>query len=377
MAKTIKQAKISTAIHYTHDFVVVECFHLSSLAKQYALANSTSLDGFHEQTGLADLYWQALYYRFPGQKKTLFQALAEADGFLFFMHGWDGSHRIWEDLPLRLTAKHRNIVCFNLDVNGFGLSPFRQETPSAEQCTPAALMSAVEYWLRAVDLWPTPYREQKPFYLFVGHSMSGAATFYKDVSRWQNEAYGFYALAPALFCNDVQRQAFYKTVGLGIRLPSFTTVKDALAPHMIDVLGTGASPVVKNEHLRVYNQTPFGTIAQTLYVLGMATEPPDRADWSRFRIALGHRDRVVGLNHMLDLLEELNFPPDQIRISLGDHYFFSYGSGSPPSHKRNRRMILDDLLELCYRLGEEASVKYKARAKQAVLSPNPGGNIRF
>lgn len=357
MMGTIKQTKINTAIHYAHENVIVECFHLSSFTQKYSLANSMTLEAFQQTTGLADIYWQAMYYRFPGQKQDLLQAILEADGYLFFMHGWDGSHRIWEDLPLRLTAKHKRIICFNLDVNGFGSTPFINQTPQVDQCSPAALIAAVESWLSAVDLWPTPYRQQKPFYLFVGHSMSGAATFYKDVTAWQNEIYGFYALAPALFCNDIQRQAFYKTVGIGIRLPSLTAVKNALAPHMIDILGTGASPAVKNEHLRIYNQTPFGTLAQTLYVLGATNIPSYRTDWPRFRVVLGHKDRVVGLDPMLNLLEELNFHSDQIRVALGDHYFFSYGQGSPRSHRHNRRIIFDDLLSFCYRLSEEAQQK--------------------
>jgi len=355
MGRIIKQTQIKTAVHYAHENVIIENFQLSSLAKKYSLANFATIEEFRQQTGLADLYWQAMYYRLPGQKKNLFQALGEVDGYIFFMHGWDGSHRIWEKLPLQLTLKHKRVICFNLDVNGFGSSPFINDTPRPEQCSPAALMAAVEYWLSAVNLWPATYRRHKPFYLFVGHSMSGAATFYKDVSGWQDEAYGFYALAPALFCNDIQRQAFYKTVGLGIRIPSFTAIKDVLAPHVIDLLGTGASPVVKNEHLRIYNQTPFGVIAQTLYVLGTATTWPQRNDWSHFRIALGHRDRMVGLNSMLDLLEELDFHSHQIRINFGDHYFFSYGPGSPLSHKKNRQMLLKDLLDFCDELTAKAN----------------------
>jgi pimeloyl-ACP methyl ester carboxylesterase len=370
MAGTISQTKISTAIRYAHENVVTESFQLSNLAGKYSLANAATLEEFQERTGLADLYWQAMYYQFPGQRKNLAEALAEVEGFVFFMHGWDGSHRIWENLPLRLTAKHKRIACFNFDVNGFGLSPFTCETPSADQCNPAALMATLEYWLKAVNLWPAPYRRQKPFYLFVGHSMSGAATFYKDITHWQDESYGFYALAPALFCNDVQRQAFYRALGVGIRLPSFTALKDALAPRLIDLLGAGASPAVKNEHLRIYNETSFGTIAQTLYVLGRATPPPQRSDWPRFKIALGHRDRMVGLNNMLDLLEELSFQPDQIRVYFGDHYFFSYGPGSPPSHHKNQETIFADLLAMCRQLAEEAAEKEKRQEHSTIFNRN-------
>ncbi len=352
MARRVKQAKIGTAVLYTHEDVITQSFYFSRLAKSNALAGSASLEGFQQLTGLTDLYWRTMYYQPSGRQIPLAQALAEADGYVFFMHGWNGSHRIWESLPFRLTAKHKKIICFNLDVNGFGMSPFISSTPTPEQCSPPALMAAIEYWLTAMNLWPARNRRQNPFYLFVGHSMSGAALFFKDVTGWENETFGFYAMAPALFCNDAQRQVFFKTAGLSIRLPSFSAVKDALAPKVIRTLGAGASPEVKNEHLRIYSKTPFGTIAQTLYVLGNTNCPPHRPDWSRYKVALGHRDKVVGLNQMLDLLEELEFHPNQIRTTLGDHYFFSYGQGSPSSHKKNQRVVFDDMLTFCYQLGE-------------------------
>jgi hypothetical protein len=155
-------------------------------------------------------------------------------------------------------------------------------------------------------------------------------------------------------------------LGVGIRLPSFTALKDALAPRLIDLLGAGASPAVKNEHLRIYNQTPFGTIAQTLYVLGRATSPPNRTDWSRYKIALGHRDRMVGLNNMLDLLETLGFHPDQIQLFFGDHYFFSYGPDSPPSHHKNQEVIFADLLKMCRQLSQEA-ISQKSHLERASI----------
>jgi pimeloyl-ACP methyl ester carboxylesterase len=284
----------------------------------------------------------------------LTQALSDADGYVFFLHGWDGTHRIWENLPARLAASHKRLVCFNFDINGFGLSPFIRDIPRADQCSPAALIAAIELWLKTLKLWPTPRRSRKPFFLFVGHSMGAAALFYKSEIGWRNEAYGFYALAPALFCNDTQRQAFFKTVGLGIRLPSFTAVKNALAPHIMEILAAGASPEVKNEHVRVFARTPFGTLAQTLYVMGASPTQPQRADWSRFRVALGDRDRLVGVDNMIDLLREFGLNFDQIRVMSGDHYFFSYGDGSPPAHRENREALLEDLLAFCQQLVEEA-----------------------
>ncbi|GAB4416834.1 MAG: hypothetical protein Fur0044_12340 [Anaerolineae bacterium] len=351
----VRQAKISTAVHYRHQQVTVEAFHLSSLARQNLGLDLAALEQFRQQTGLVDLYWRAMYYKFPDGYKDLAEALVEADGYVFFLHGWDGTHRIWETLPLRLAAAHKRLVCFNLDVNGFGMSPFINDTPEAEQCTPAALIRAIELWLNTLKFWPTPRRRRgKPFYLFVGHSMGAAALFFKEEIGWRSDAYGFYALAPALFCNDTQRQGFFKTVGTGIRIPSFAAVKNALAPHIMEILAAGASPEVKKEHVRVFARTPFGTLAQTLYVLGASPTKPRRADWSRFRVALGDRDRLVGLDNMLYLLDEFGLTDDQIRVAAGDHYFFSYGDGSPPAHRQNREALLEDLLDFCRQLAEEA-----------------------
>ncbi len=334
--------------------MTVEAFHLSSLVRQNLGIDRARLELFWQQTGLLDLYSWASYYKFPDGHTTLGKALVEADGYVFFLHGWDGSHRIWENLPVWLTATHKRIVCFNLDVNGFGLSPFINDTPEAELCTPAALIQAIELWLRLLDLWPTPHRQRKPFYLFVGHSMGAAALFYTSESGWHNDAYGFYALAPALCCNDIQRRAFFKTLGTSIRIPSFAAVKNALAPHIMEILAAGASPEVKKEHVRVFASTPFGTLAQTLYVLGARPTRPRRADWSRFRVALGDKDRLVGLDNMLYLLDEFGLAAGQIRVTSGDHYFFSYGDGSPPAHRDNREAVLEDLLLLCQQLTTEA-----------------------
>lgn len=352
----VKEARISTAIHYTHQNVGIEAYQFSLLAHQNIWLTPAHLEQLRHQTGLADLYWRALYYKFSDHHKTLSQALAEADGYVFFLHGWDGTHRIWEDLPLRLVAAHQRLVCFNLDVNGFGLSPFINETPAAEQCHPPALMAAVEFWLAAMKLWPTPRRAIPPFYLFVGHSMGAAALFYKTEIGWGNLAYGLYALAPALFCNDIQRQTFFKTVGLGIGLPSFAALKTALAPHIMEILAAGASPTVKNEHVRVFARTPFGTLAQTLYVLGDNSTRPQRNDWLRFKVALGQKDRLVRVENMLQLLDEFGLQTGQICVAPGDHYFFSYGHGSPPDHKESREVVLNNLLAWCRQLAEESQV---------------------
>ncbi|RME99594.1 MAG: alpha/beta hydrolase [Chloroflexi bacterium] len=351
MLKSIRQSNIKTAVHYTQKNVATERFLLSDYLQQHNPDTPDALQQFQQQTGLANLYWQATYYQWPGFDGGLPELVTRADGYVFFMHGWTGSHRIWENLPVQLAGKHKNIICFNLDVNGFGQSPFISQTPTPQQCSPASLMNAVETWLQLVGLRPAPpNRKRKPFYLFVGHSMSGAALFFKDAAGWAEETCGSVALAPALFYNDAQRKTFFKTMGISIGLPSFNAVKDRLAPRIIDLLGPGASVQVKNEHLRIYNQTPFGTLAQTLYVLGTPSTFPQGTDLQNFKIFLGHKDRIVGLDNMLNLLETLNFNPAQLRVMLGDHYFFSYGKGSPESHNQNRKLFFAELLDFCYQL---------------------------
>ncbi|MCB0212264.1 MAG: alpha/beta hydrolase [Anaerolineae bacterium] len=359
MTNNIKQHKIRTAVHYAHTHAETNRYLLSKVAHEKELAHSITLESFQQETGLADFYWETTFYQHPYHQRPFAQALSEAEGYIFFLHGWDGSHRIWEELPLQLAVKNKRLICYNLDVNGFGASPFITDPPSPEQCSPAGLIAAVDLWLRAIDLWPSPNpsAEKRPFYLFIGHSMSGAALFYKDLTGWQNERYGFYALAPALFYNDVQRRAFFKTMGLvGVKLPpSLNAIKNSLAPHIIEILGNGASPEVKSEHLRIYNQTPFGTVAQVIYAMGMAANMPQHSDWSRFRVALGHKDKVVNVNNTLNLLDELGFNSEQIKVMLGDHYFFSWGDASPASHRTNQQLLFNDILAFCHDLSEQKS----------------------
>ena len=90
MSRQVKEARISTAIHYRQDSVISKSFYLSTTI------TSNILQEFQNQTGLADLFWKTIYHQTPGQEREAAQAVAEAEGYLFFMHGWNGSHRIWE-----------------------------------------------------------------------------------------------------------------------------------------------------------------------------------------------------------------------------------------------------------------------------------------
>lgn len=363
---------VTDSSHWPLAELVQEDFFFSELAQSQRLADPEALAKFSLRTGLRDMRWTAIYNRPVGSDLSLEQVLALADGYVFFIHGWGGSQYIWEDLPHRLAAAHGRIVAFALNVNGFGQSPFIHETPDAEDCSPAALMESVEHWLAALGLWPAARRLRRPFYLFVGHSMGGAALFYKDETGWQDESYGCYALAPALLCNDTQRQSFYKTLGLGIRLPSFEAIKNALAPRIIDILAGGASAAVKAEHLRIFKETPFGTAAQTIYAMGALARLPRLKTIHRHRVALGHADRLVGLNFMLDLLQVLGLESSQIRVTLGDHYFFSYDASSPHTHAQNRELVLSDLLAFCAQLTAEVKSSKVPAAPAYAYKQAPG-----
>lgn len=343
-----------TEAHAAQPNIIKETFQLSALAAANRLADPQALAKFRQHTGLADFYWQVLYDRSKGEHETLSQALNQAEGYVVFLHGWDGSHRIWEDLPLRLLLAQRKIVCLIPDVNGFGNSPFIAETPEDRLCCPTGMMAAIEQWLAIIGLWPAVGRTSRPYYLFVGHSMGGAAIFYKEEAGWRDEIYSMYALSPALLCNDALYQRFYKGLGLGISIPTFSFLKRKLAPRVIEFLGSGASNAVKDEHIRVFESTSFGTLAQTIYAMGALAVKPERTDWPRFQVALGNRDRLVNLNSMLDLLEILDIRAHQIRLALGDHYFFSHDYQSPHSHKHNREAVFQDLLLCCQRLQQEA-----------------------
>jgi len=54
----------------------------------------------------------------------------------------------------------------------------------------------------------------------------------------------------------------------------------------------------------------------------------------------------VGIKPMLDLLEELGFTSDQVRVVLGDHYYFSVSNESRRLHLRNRGTLIKEILSL-------------------------------
>jgi pimeloyl-ACP methyl ester carboxylesterase len=333
------------------DGVVGLSFDLSTLVEKGYLGKRV-FTRFKEATGLADFAWRVVYSRRswggPIARKKI---LGRAQGFVVFIHGWDGSGEIWESLPAMVCRENPRLVAFVLDVNGFGGSPFvpeEAEMPEVARCSPEACMRAVEKWIETMKL--RGRKGTKRIFTFVGHSMGGAALFYMDDKDWAEDRYARCAVAPALLCNDVLRRGFYvglgASIGAGRQYALLDTVKEMLAPRLINELISGASEAVKAEHLRIFEKTSKGTLAQTFYALGQAEKPGQRRWWKNFRVILGHKDRLVGVAPMLNLLEDLGFRTENIRVVLGDHYLFSSGLKTRRSHGENRDILLEEILQL-------------------------------
>jgi pimeloyl-ACP methyl ester carboxylesterase len=278
-------------------------------------------------------------------------AMARAQGFVIFLHGWDGSHAIWERIPALVCEANPRLVALAPDVNGFGDSPFADELPTLEACDPSANMAAVEHWIELLGLRSSRRAKRRwRVITLVGHSMSGAALFYLDESRWREHEAARLAIAPALLINDALRKGFYKTLGLGIWLGSTTDtlgwLKTRLAPSVIEILIGAASRAVKAEHVRMFNTTPKGVVAQTLFAMGAIPCQVKPRRWQHFDVVLGHQDRLVGVKLMLELLEELGFTSDQVRVVLGDHYLFSVSNQNRRLHLRNRGIVVEEILAL-------------------------------
>jgi pimeloyl-ACP methyl ester carboxylesterase len=329
---------------------VMSQLHSLTHAAKNDLISPELLPRFRSATGLADFTWRVYYHRRPtGRMQPAADLLSKAQGYVVFMHGWDGSHAIWEGLPAQVCQANPHLVCLALDVNGFGGSPFIEANmPALEICGPRAAMRAVELWLDLLRLH-RPGRQRQVF-TFVGHSMSGAALFHKATRGWEDDSYSLLLLAPAMLHKDTVKQALYRTLGVGIgvgwQYEFLDRFKQLLVLQAMDLLAAGASRVVKKEHDRIFRDTPKGTIAQTFFALGLAEETPPERPWDNVFVMLAHRDRLVGLGPTLDLLEEMGLTSQHIQVVLGDHYFFSVGQSSRRLHALNRAEVLRHILRL-------------------------------
>jgi pimeloyl-ACP methyl ester carboxylesterase len=337
---------------------------LASLAER-KLISIRAFSEFRAATGLADFAWRLFYStRGWGKRISCQQALAYSQGIVIFIHGWAASGEIWEDLPARVCQGNHRLVCLVPDVNGFGGSPFIEaEMPPVELCDPPACMRAVELWLELLKLRANPRR----VFTFVGHSMGGAALFFKKVPQ-EAEPHGLYAIAPALLSNDTLRKGFYTAlgtgIGAGIQYGLLDRLKDALAPAVVERLIAGASQRVKSEHERVFASTAKGTVAQTFYALGQLKRKPPRRSWSNFKVILGHRDRLVALSPSMCLLEELGLSSANIKVVLGDHYLFSVGRDTQRTHRENAEIVLQEILALHDQCRAQAAAQRKSSQKK-------------
>lgn len=333
----------------TPRWVVSQTYNLTHLAANGHIS-SEALSGFRQATGLDNFSWRMYYHRRPtGRVLPISGLLPGAQGYIIFMHGWDGSHAIWEDLPAQVCATNPRLVCFALDVNGFGGSPFIEaEMPILELCGPRATMKAVELWLDIIKLHRSG--PQRQVFTFVGHSMSGAALFHKSTEGWEDNRYSLLALAPAMLHTDTVKQAFYRTLGLGIgaglQYEFLDRFKDRLATQVMELLAANASQAVKKEHARVFQRTAKGTIAQTFFALGLAEETPPTRNWDNVFVMLAHKDRLVALGPILNLLETMGLASPNVQVMLGDHYFFSVSNQSRRLHAYNREEVLRNILRL-------------------------------
>jgi len=343
----------------TTEGVVSASYALNSLA-QAGLISQQGVDDFCDQTSLMDFAWRVFWPKEAVEKERYAEAMAQAQGYVVFLHGWDGSEAIWEQIPALVCAANPRLVALAADVNGFGGSPFADEVPAIEKCDPAANMVAIQHWIDLLGLRSSTRATRRLRVItLVGHSMSGATLFYLNESNWREHEVARLAIAPALLVNDSLRKSFYKALGVGIWAGSTSDMlgwlKTRLAPSIVEMLIGEASRAVKAEHKRLFNATPNGVLAQTFFAMGAVPRQVKPHHWRRFRVLLGHKDRLVGVKPMLDLLEELGFTSDQLRVVLGDHYLFSVSNQSRRLHLLNREIVIEEILALHTRCRQSMS----------------------
>jgi len=325
---------------------------------------------FTQETGLADFGWRALWADSDGgpDAETAARAVSEAAAVVILVHGWTGSGEIWEDLPALLVRAHPDLLVLVPDVNGFGKTPFESMNPSLGQVTPPAIMASLEKWLALIGLRGPSVVQKRPF-VFVGHSMGGAALFYASPVQWTAGEIGRLAVAPALWMNDRTRQRLYRTMGAGILMGGWNAFTDWVAanvfvPRVIQLLAGASSARVHNVHEQMYRHTPEGVVSQTLAGLGVLEARFEQDQWPHLRVILGSRDAMVGVQPVLELLEQIGLRSEDVQIAFGDHYFFSTGP-QPGNPARNRDLLLEEIARLRQALIEELN------RPAAVVPPPP------
>lgn len=309
---------------------------------------------FLDAAGLTDFQWCIIYpedYEVPDE--MLVSRIADVQGYVVFVHGWTGNHLIWEEVPGKVITTNRQLVAISVDHNGFGGSEFVDKTPALDTCNPPAAMRTLQQWVDLLKLRRQPGTTRLKVVNFVGHSMGGATLFYLNPVLWNYGEVTRLALAPALLLEDDAHRIFYTTLGLGIgilqRLPVLEIVERFIKPGMLDALVAGATEYVKDLHSKQYDATPRGITGATFMAMGRLNNYEIARDFRAMRVMLGHRDPLVGLTEMIDLLMKLEFPAANLHVVPGTHYMFSVGTETSMNayqHAQNRELVVEDILEL-------------------------------
>src|SRR5258708_30259926 len=251
-------------------------YSLSSLMDK-GLLQPDEVRGMLLNSGLRDFAWHMTWADDGTDSimsdEQLVERIVNAEGYVIFVHGWTGTHAIWEDLPARVVSQNKQLVALTVDHNGFGETPFVDLTPDVNQCNPIAAMRAVEHWLDLLRLRRQVGEGHSKVVNFVGHSMGAAALFFLNETKWNIGEQTRLAIAPALLLHDETHRAFYTTLGLGIglvgRLRLLEVIDDLVSPSILEILADGATQAVKDEHPRVYEITPKSVTARTFAAMGM------------------------------------------------------------------------------------------------------------
>ncbi|MFN8528028.1 MAG: alpha/beta hydrolase [Anaerolineae bacterium] len=307
--------------------------------------------GLLMNANLIDMVWEVLWaddHDTPDEE--LEDKISHVDGYAIFMHGWTGNHTIFESIPGLVVANNRRLVAISVDHNGFGDTRFVHDTPSLDECCPPATMKNIEELIDVLKIRRQPGQREPKVINFVGHSMGGAALFYLNPLRWRVGEETRLALTPALLLDDEMKRMFYTALGIGISLVNairvFELVERILKPQILETVCAGSSYFVRRAHLYQYQNTPRGTTAATFTAMGLLADREIARRWDLMRVTLGHRDSLVGLVPMLDMLSGMEFPSSNIRVVAGSHYLFSVGPDNVYQHAQNRELVVADILDL-------------------------------
>ncbi|MDQ7024879.1 MAG: alpha/beta hydrolase [Anaerolineae bacterium] len=309
---------------------------------------------FLEASGLLDFHWEITWTEdFEMPDEMLVDRIANVQGYVVWVHGWTGNLHIWEQLPSMVVTSNRQLVSICIDHNGFGDSQFENQSPALDWCNPPAAMKTLQAFVDLLKIRRQPGGAQQKVINFVGHSMGGATLFYLNPMLWSFGEVTRFALAPALLLEDDSHRAFYSTLGLGIgilqKLPALEVFERFIKPSVLNVLASGASPEVKALHDKQYNNTPRGITGATLMAMGRLKDTEIAHDFDLMQVMLGHRDPLVGLVSMMDLLSKLEFPAKNIHVVPGTHYMFSVGNENHLNayhHAQAREMVVEDVIKL-------------------------------